>query len=111
MKLSSTALALSFALVAASAFGQAREIKIAHICGKTGPFERDTRESRQSSLSATARAARAGKKHNEVKGVRIKRRQRRSRLFLTHGHRPGGRRTRSASRLPASTSITSRRGR
>jgi branched-chain amino acid transport system substrate-binding protein len=39
MKLSSTALALSFALVAASAFGQAREIKIAHIYGKTGPFE------------------------------------------------------------------------
>ena len=38
MKLSSVALALSLA-VAGSAFGQAREIKIAHIYGKTGPFE------------------------------------------------------------------------
>lgn len=39
MKLSSTVLALSFAVAAGSAFGQAREIKIAHIYGKTGPFE------------------------------------------------------------------------
>jgi len=38
MRLSSVALALSLA-VAGSAFGQAREIKIAHIYGKTGPFE------------------------------------------------------------------------
>jgi branched-chain amino acid transport system substrate-binding protein len=39
MKLSSFALALSCALAVSSAFGQAKEIKIAHIYGKTGPFE------------------------------------------------------------------------
>ncbi|MGQ0654309.1 MAG: substrate-binding domain-containing protein [Betaproteobacteria bacterium] len=39
MKLSSVALALSLAVAAGSAAAQAREIKIAHIYGKTGPFE------------------------------------------------------------------------
>ena len=39
MKLSSRILALSLAAVTGLAFGQAREIKIAHIYGKTGPFE------------------------------------------------------------------------
>jgi len=39
MTLFSRILALSLAAFAASAFGQAKEIKIAHIYGKTGPFE------------------------------------------------------------------------
>ena len=39
MTLFSRILALSLAAFTASAFGQAKEIKIAHIYGKTGPFE------------------------------------------------------------------------
>ena len=39
MKLLRSTLALSLALAAGLAFGQAREIKIAHIYGKTGPLE------------------------------------------------------------------------
>ena len=39
MKLSTWTVAGLFAIGAASAFGQAREIKIAHIYGKTGPLE------------------------------------------------------------------------
>jgi branched-chain amino acid transport system substrate-binding protein len=39
MKLSSIALAMSLAVAAGTALGQAREIRIAHIYGKTGPFE------------------------------------------------------------------------
>jgi len=39
MKLSTWTVAGFFAIGAASAFGQAREIKIAHIYGKTGPLE------------------------------------------------------------------------
>jgi branched-chain amino acid transport system substrate-binding protein len=39
MKLFSQILTLSLAAVAGLAFGQAREIRIAHIYGKTGPFE------------------------------------------------------------------------
>ena len=39
MKLLKSALALSLAAAAGLAFGQVREIKIAHIYGKTGPLE------------------------------------------------------------------------
>jgi branched-chain amino acid transport system substrate-binding protein len=39
MKLSSTVLALSLAAAASLAFGQAKEIRIAHVYDKTGPLE------------------------------------------------------------------------
>src|SRR5436190_22853411 len=39
MRLSSCALAFSLVVAAGATFGQAKEIRIAHIYGKTGPFE------------------------------------------------------------------------